>query len=130
MSAIHCQSIAVVLLHNMKSLQLLPLIATAATAAAASHGIVHPKLPHRSDLKVKRHLLEEVYPAFETFNGDMHSGMIPAVFLDDETSNSDDFSSYMFWLFQPDADAANEVSYSSAFNIVLALQLHYRYHCL
>ena len=69
-----------------------------------------PKLPHRSDLKVKRALLESVYPEFSTFKGDMHAGLLPAVLIDDETSNSEDFSSYMFWLFQPDADATVEVS--------------------
>ena len=68
------------------------------------------KLPHRSDLKVKRTLLESVYPEFSTFKGDMHAGLLPAVLIDDETSNSEDFSSYMFWLFQPDPDATVEVS--------------------
>jgi carboxypeptidase C (cathepsin A) len=99
----------------MKSPQLLLFIATAATAAGSrgNNVVQAPKLPHRSELKVKRHLLQEVYPAFETFKGDMYAGMIPAILIDDGTSNSEDFSSYMFWLFQPDADAADvEVSCS------------------
>ena len=76
----------------------------------ASSSSQAPKLPHRSDLKVKRTLLESVYPEFSTFKGDMHAGLLPAVLIDDETSNSEDFSSYMFWLFQPDPDATVEVS--------------------
>jgi hypothetical protein len=96
----------------MKSLQLLLFSATAATTAGSqgSSSVHAPKLPHRSELRVKRDILEKEYPAFGTFKGDMYAGMIPAVLLDDETSNSEDFSYYMFWLFQPDADAAVEVS--------------------
>jgi hypothetical protein len=97
----------------MKALQLIFHIVTASNAAAnqgRSNSMHAPKLPHRSDLKVKRNLLEGVYPAFSTFHGDMFAGMIPAVLIDDETSNSEDFSSYMFWLFQPDPEATVEVS--------------------
>ena len=97
----------------MKALQLIFLIATASTATGnqgRSNSMHAPKLPHRNDLKVKRNLLEGVYPAFSTFIGDMYAGMVPAVLIDDETSNSEDFSSYMFWLFQPDPEATVEVS--------------------
>ena len=98
----------------MTSLQLLLLIATPVTAAAgiqsSSGNTQAPILPYRSDLKVKRNLLEGVSPVFSTFKGDMYAGMIPAVLINDETSSSTDFSSYMFWLFQPDQDANIEVS--------------------
>ena len=84
----------------------------------ASSSSQAPKLPHRSDLKVKRTLLESVYPEFSTFKGDMHAGLLPAVLIDDETSNSEDFSSYMFWLFQPDPDTTVEVSVEMLSNCI------------
>ena len=59
-------------------------------------------LPKPDDLIVKRNLLEQNYPAFSTFNGTMHSGLMPAAVMDDEP---EDYSSYFFWLFQPDVDA-------------------------
>ncbi len=104
----------------MTSLQLLLLIAIPVTAAGvlnSSNNMQAPKLPHLSDLKVKRNLLEGVYPVFSTFKGDMYAGMLPAVLINDETSSSTDFSSYMFWLFQPDPETTVEVSVVMPFDI-------------
>ena len=97
-----------------KSLSLLSFIATTtATSSASSDSSeqIPNELPHRSDLEVNRNLLEDAYPAFKTFKGDMHAGMIPAVLFDnDDSSNSEDYSSYMFWLFQPDVHETDDVS--------------------
>jgi len=90
----------------MKFLQLI--FFTVAAATTNSRGVeAQIELPRQDDLKVKRHLLEKHHPAFKTFKGDMHAGLIPAV-LDSADSSSDDFSSYMFWMFQPDVDASTE----------------------
>jgi hypothetical protein len=80
-------------------------------AVVTGGGVRAQKLPHRNDLKVKRNLLEKNYPAFKTFEGDMHAGLIPAVLLGSNTSNAEDFSSYFFWLFQPDTDSTEDVSF-------------------
>lgn len=72
------------------------LLATLATAA--------PKLKDAADYLVKREILEEKYPAFKSFRGVMHAGMMPAGIIDDETDD-DEFSSYFFWLLRPRVDA-------------------------
>ena len=62
-------------------------------------------LPKQEDLEVTRSLLEKNYPVFKSFNGTMHAGLMPAALVDG-THDLDDFSSYFFWLFQPDANTA------------------------
>jgi hypothetical protein len=67
-----------------------------------------PKLHSPSHYEVKRSLLEKNYPAFKTFKGSMHSGLIPAISLVDKDGNEkrgvDDYSEYFFWLFRPDGE--------------------------
>jgi carboxypeptidase C (cathepsin A) len=63
-----------------------------------------PQLHHPTHYEVDRHLLEKGYPAFKSFKGSMHAGLIPAVSLDDKKKDVDDYSEYFFWLFRPDGD--------------------------
>eukprot|EP00804_Cyclotella_cryptica_P027686 CCRYP_010298-RB/>CCRYP_010298-RB protein AED:0.04 eAED:0.04 QI:231/0.75/0.8/1/0.75/0.8/5/491/633 len=75
------------------------------TKIEASAASAPPHLHHSSRYEVKRSLLEKGYPAFKTFHGSMHAGLIPAVSLVDDDGNErdvDDYSSYFFWLFLPD----------------------------
>lgn len=107
---------------TMKILQLIFFTVVAATTN--SRGVeAQIELPRQDDLKVKRHLLEKHHPAFKTFKGDMHAGLIPAV-LDSAGSRSDDFSSYMFWMFQPDVDASAEVSSCSIHATMHTIKCH------
>ena len=71
-------------------------LATSATAT--------PKLKDAAEYVVKRDVLEKAYPAFKSFRGMMHAGMMPARILDNET-NDGEFSSYFFWLLRPHVDA-------------------------
>jgi carboxypeptidase C (cathepsin A) len=71
--------------------------ATAANILAASAF----QLKDAATYEVKRELLEESYPAFKSFKGSMHAGMMPAALIDDESA-SEDYSSYFFWLLRPD----------------------------
>ena len=72
---------------------------------------------------VSRDVLQSKYPVFESFNGTMHSGLLPAAFVDDATLfgvddesgtkkdgaalEEEDYSSYFFWLFQPDGESGD-----------------------
>jgi carboxypeptidase C (cathepsin A) len=57
-----------------------------------------------ADYEVNRALLEKSYPAFKSFHGSMHAGLMPAAIVDDENgSDASDFSSYFFVLFRPDS---------------------------
>jgi carboxypeptidase C (cathepsin A) len=68
-------------------------------ATSASISVKKP-----SDYTIKRTLLEKNYPAFASFNGSMHAGLMSTAPLDESTaSDDDDYSEYFFWLFQPDA---------------------------
>ncbi|KAL7541891.1 hypothetical protein ACHAXR_011336 [Thalassiosira sp. AJA248-18] len=74
--------------------------------AAANIGTANAfQLKDAADYEVKRSLLEKSYPAFKSFHGAMHAGLMPAA-LPDDTSN--DFSSYFFWLFRPDEKLTDE----------------------
>jgi hypothetical protein len=42
--------------------------------------------------------LEEIYPQFSHFKGDMHAGMLP---IDIDVAPEDKRGELMFWLFQP-----------------------------
>lgn len=66
------------------------------------------KLKIAADYEVKRHILEERYPAYKSFHGMMHSGMMPAKKIYNEIADDDEFSSYFFWLLRPDADDAEQ----------------------
>jgi carboxypeptidase C (cathepsin A) len=67
------------------------------------------KLKDESDYAVRRDLLELSYPAYKSFRGLMHSGLMPAaVVTDDMTIGRDDFSSYFFVLLRPDGDDGND----------------------
>ena len=59
-----------------------------------------------ADYEVKRDLLETKYPAYKSFHGSMHAGLMPAT-LSNNASTSDDFSSYFFWMFRPDVDSSD-----------------------
>jgi hypothetical protein len=82
------------------------------------------KKPSSSDsYLVSRDVLQSKYPVFESFNGTMHSGLLPAAFVDDvmlfgvddESGTKkdgaalaeEDYSSYFFWLFQPDGESGD-----------------------
>jgi len=69
------------------------------------------QLKDATDYEVNRKLLERNYPAFETFHGSMHAGLMPAALTNDDDDDAighddddDDYSSYFFWLFQPHVD--------------------------
>jgi len=64
------------------------------------------QLKDEADYEVKRDLLEASYPAYKAFHGSMHAGLMPAD-LPDDANASDDFSSYFFWLFQPDVESSD-----------------------
>lgn len=64
------------------------------------------KLKEAADYEVKRDLLEKSYPAYKSFHGAMHAGLMPAAFVDDESA-ADDYSSYFFWLFRPDVESSD-----------------------
>jgi len=66
------------------------------------------QLKDAAEYEVKRDLLEEAYPAYKSFHGAMHSGLIPAALKDDKSSADGDFSSYFFWLFRPDAESVSD----------------------
>ena len=78
------------------------------TAQLPSMVLASPKLHHHSHYEVDRSLLEKGYPAYKSFKGFMHAGLIPAVSLVEENGNSkedvNDYSEYFFWLFRPDVD--------------------------
>ena len=61
------------------------------------------QLKDAAEFEVKRDLLEQSYPAYKSFRGAMHAGLMPAANIDDE-SVGDDYSSYFFWLFQPEKE--------------------------
>jgi carboxypeptidase C (cathepsin A) len=88
------------------------LIVTAAFVIASASASSSPQLHHPSHYQVNRSLLENGYPAFKTFKGQMHSGLIPAISLKDANGNVkenvDDYSSYFFWLFRPDGGDDSE----------------------
>ncbi len=67
------------------------------------------QLKDAAEYEVKRELLEGSYPAYKSFKGDMHAGLMPAALIDDKDL-AEDFSSYFFWLFQPhhEEESANE----------------------
>ena len=60
------------------------------------------KLKDAADYAIKRDLLERSYPAYKSFRGLMHSGLMPAAIIDDKSSYND-FSSYFFVLYRPDS---------------------------
>mmetsp|Transcript_8724 Transcript_8724/g.15312 ORF Transcript_8724/g.15312 Transcript_8724/m.15312 type:complete len:604 (+) Transcript_8724:262-2073(+) len=60
-------------------------------------------LKDSADYEVKRDLLETRYPAYKSFHGSMHAGLMPAT-LSNNTSES---SSYFFWMFRPDVDSSD-----------------------
>ena len=62
------------------------------------------KLKDAAEYAVKRDVLEGTYPAFKSFRGMMHAGMMPAGIINNET-NDGEFSSYFFWLLRPHVDA-------------------------
>jgi carboxypeptidase C (cathepsin A) len=74
--------------------------------AAAIGGSVAKELQLQdvADYEVNRALLEKSYPAFKSFHGSMHAGLMPAAIVGDKKNESDpsDFSSYFFVLFRPD----------------------------
>ena len=72
------------------------------SAASAFH------LKDAADLEVNRPLLEKAYPAYATFRGQMHAGLMPAALPDDPKAAGGDYSSYFFWLFQPEGQSAEE----------------------
>jgi hypothetical protein len=75
-----------------------------------SGGVVRGiKLKVESDYAVRRDLLELSYPAYKSFRGLMHSGLMPATaVIDDKSIGRDDFSSYFFVLLRPDGDESND----------------------
>jgi carboxypeptidase C (cathepsin A) len=79
-------------------------IALGLIAAAIGGSIAKEfQLQDVADYEVNRALLEKSYPAFKSFHGSMHAGLIPAAIVDDENeSDASDFSSYFFVLFLPD----------------------------
>ena len=64
------------------------------------------KLKDAADYAVKRGLLERSYPAYKSFRGLMHSGLMPAAIIDDKSSYND-FSSYFFMLLRPDGESSD-----------------------
>ena len=60
------------------------------------------QLKDASQYLVNRQSLEKSYPAYKSFKGLMHAGLMPAALRDDENAINDDYSSYFFWLFRPD----------------------------
>ena len=76
-------------------------MATAATNLGVASAF---KLKDAAEYEVKRDLLEKSYPAFKSFKGLMHAGMVPAAFVDESTT--DDYSSYFFWLLRPDIESS------------------------
>ena len=65
--------------------------------------------PH--DFEVSRNRLEEKYPVFQSFDGEMHAGLLPAAIVDKtkkDGKDNNDYSSYFFWLFQPNADSLSK----------------------
>lgn len=81
--------------------------------------LASPQLHHQSHYEVNRSLLEKGYPAYKSFKGSMHAGLIPAVSLVDENGNAKedvtDYSEYFFWLFRPDVDEAEEKGKAESF---------------
>ena len=63
------------------------------SAAGAFH------LKDAADFEVNRPLLEKAYPAYATFQGRMHAGLMPAALPNDPEAAGGDYSSYFFWLF-------------------------------
>ena len=63
------------------------------------------KLKDAADYAIKRDLLERSYPAYKSFRGLMHSGLMPAAIIDDKSSYND-FSSYFFVLLRPDGECS------------------------
>ena len=69
------------------------------------------QLKDASQYQVNRQSLEKSYPAYKSFKGLMHAGLIPAALRDDDNAINDDYSSYFFWLFRPDAvDSSSDTS--------------------
>ena len=86
-------------------------IALECIVAIIGGGVVHGvMLKDASDYAVKRDLLERRYPAYKSFRGLMHSGLMPAATMDDQSSGHDVSSSYFFVLLRPDADASNDAA--------------------
>jgi hypothetical protein len=82
------------------------------------------KLNKASDYEVRRGLLEEKYPAFQSFRGLMHAGMMPAGIIDNDMGHDEEFSSYFFWLLRPDKDATSEQSSTTFRNDTLLIWLN------
>jgi carboxypeptidase C (cathepsin A) len=77
-------------------------------AATIGSGIAKEnKLKDAADYAVKRNLLERSYPAYKSFRGLMHSGLMPAAIIDDK-SRYDDLSSYFFVLLRPDGESSDD----------------------
>ena len=55
------------------------IVATAATNLGVASAF---KLKDAAEYEVKRDLLEKSYPAFKSFKGLMHAGMVPAALVD------------------------------------------------
>jgi len=69
------------------------------------------QLKDASQYEVNRQSLEKSYPAYKSFKGLMHAGLMPAALRDDENATNDDYSSYFFWLFRPDVvDGSSDTS--------------------
>lgn len=69
------------------------------------------QLKDASQYQVNRQSLEKSYPAYKSFKGQMHAGLMPAALRDDENAINDDYSSYFFWLFRPDVvDSSSDAS--------------------
>lgn len=82
------------------------------------------RLKDESHYEVKRDVLEEKYPAFKTFRGTMHSGMMPAIIIDDdENMDEDEYSTYFFWLLRPKDEDTDE-SVNSFRNDTLVIWLN------
>ncbi|KAL7551699.1 hypothetical protein ACHAWF_014881 [Thalassiosira exigua] len=82
-----------------------PKLLVLGAVAAAADVVAAFQLKDAADYEVNRDLLEESYPAYKSFHGAMHAGLMPAWI--DDGSASDDYSSYSFWLFQPDVESGD-----------------------
>ena len=93
-------------------MMLLPTLQITLALTAAVQEVVQAfQLKDATDYEVKRDLLEKNYPVFETFHGSMHAGLMPAALINDgarSDGDSDDYSSYFFWLFQPHVDTSDD----------------------
>lgn len=84
-------------------------ISVSAIAAVVAIGFAEAfQLKDAAEYEVKRDLLEQGYPVYNSFRGRMHAGLMPAALTSDTTSalSSEDYSSYFFVLYRPDADGS------------------------